>query len=371
MNTGTIKNYIQKEPIFFAAVILALISLVFVPPDSKYIKYIDFKTLGCLLCLMIALKGMEREGLLNTISVKLASGMKSLRALAFLLVFICFFSAMIMTNDVALIAIVPITLTVLSMCGLEKYAAIIIVLQTLAANIGSSLTPIGNPQNLYLFMHYKWEAANVLLTMFPFILFGGILIGLICTFLPKQSIEQNNELRAQSVKKNPIIAYGIMFIIAVCAVFGLIPYWIAIILIAAATAIVDKKTLLKVDYNLLLTFIAIFILVGNLARIEEINALLRDLVKRDTMLAAVITSQFISNVPSAIMLSGFTNNSRELLIGVNIGGMGTLIASMASVISYKLYADSYKKGTLKYLGLFSVLNIVFLMLSLVFVNIIE
>lgn len=338
-----------------------------VPPDAEYIKYIDLKTLVCLLSLMIALKGIEREGLIAIASAKLSSRLGNLRVLTFFLVFTCFFASMLMTNDVALIALVPITLAVLSLCEKLEYTAYIIVLQTIAANIGSSLTPIGNPQNLFLFVRYGFEPVRFLVTMLPFVLFGGVLLALSCMFLPNLPIRQEPSA-APPVRGKASVAYGLMFCLAVAAVFGVLPYWISAAFIVMATFFVDKRTLLKVDYYLLLTFVVIFVFVGNIARIEWLSDLISGWVQRDTMLTALAASQFISNVPAAVMLSGFTDNAVGLLVGVNAGGMGTLIASMASVISYKLYATTFPSGTLRYLLLFTLMNVLFLSLSLVFIK---
>lgn len=357
--------FIQKEPVLTAASILALISVFFVPPDSTYLQYIDFKTLLCLFCLMTALKGIEREGLLNAISVKLSSGMKDLKPFIFLLVFTCFFASMFMTNDVALIALIPITLSVLSLCGQERHTALVVVLQTIAANIGSSLTPIGNPQNLYLFTRYEFGLPSFLRVTFPFVLFGGILLALVCFFIPRYPISQVKST-TPVIRKRPVIAYGAMFFLAVAAVLRLVPYQAAAIIILAATAILDRRTLCQVDYCLLLTFASIFIFVGNLARIDWVYQAVSELIRKDTMVTAALLSQFISNVPAAVMLSGFTDNAYQLLTGVNVGGMGTLIASMASVISYKLYAAAYPKKTILFLGIFTAFNLLFLIALLLF-----
>lgn len=359
------KAIFRKEPIMAVSAIFALISMLFVMPDKTYLHYIDFKTLSCLLCLMLSLKGIEREGLLKAVSMKLSAQVGSYRSLIFLLVFICFFISMFMTNDVALITFVPITLAVASLCGLEKELAFIIVLQTLAANIGSSLTPIGNPQNLFLFMRYKLSFGDFLSKTLPFVSFGGLLLTIICFFVPDRPIRRESP-PLPTIRQKPVMAYGAMFILAVMAVFGLIPGWIATLVIVVAAAVIDRRTLAEVDYSLLLTFTAIFILVGNMARIDWIYRFIAHWVQKDTMMTAIISSQFISNVPAAVMLSGFTENAAGLIAGVNIGGMGTLIASMASVISYKLYITADKKGTLHYLRIFTILNVLLLLLSVAF-----
>lgn len=361
---------IRKEPVLIFAAVLAFVSMFFIQPDAKYIHYIDFKTLFCLLCLMISIKGIERAGLLYTLSLKLTARTKSLRALMFLLVFICFFASMFITNDVALLALVPITLSVLSLCGLGGWSATIIVLQTLAANIGSGLTPIGNPQNLFLFMRYNFTPGGFLLKTLPFVLFGGFLLAMSCLFIPNQAIQSKVDT-VPPVDKKLLIASVALFLLSVTVVFGFVPYWIATVIVVAVMAVIDHRTLLTVDYSLLFTFLAIFILVGNIARIEAINNYISGWTQKDTLLTAVVSSQFISNVPAAVMLYGFTNNASELLVGVNIGGIGTLIASMASVISYKLYAGVYKQSIFHFLKVFTLFNALFLILIFIFQKLIN
>ena len=361
------KTFIQREPILAVAAICALATMCFVPPDKNYIHYIDVKTLFCLFCLMVSVKGIECEGVLTAISENLASRLKNIKALAFMLVFTCFFVSMLITNDVALIAFVPVTLAVFSMYGSIKQSAIVIVLQTLAANIGSSLAPIGNPQNLYLFMHYQFPFGSFLLTTLPFVLFGGVLLAAACFFVPNHPIHHEPS-PSQHIRKKPVAVYCAMFVVAVAAVINLLPYWASAIIITAAAFMLDRRTLMKIDYSLLLTFVVIFIVVENIARIEWIHDYISLWMQKDCMLTAIGSSQIISNVPAAVMLSEFTDNATQLLLGVSVGGMGTLIASMASVISYRMYAAAHQKGIKHYLWLFTLLNVIFLLSSIVFVK---
>lgn len=355
-----IKTFIKKEPVLLVSALLAVISMFFVPPSSNYFKYIDCKTLSCLLCLMISLKGFEREGILNIASAHMSAKISNARVLAFFLVFSCFFAAMFMTNDVALIALVPMTLMILSMCSLEKISAFIIVLETIAANIGSSLTPIGNPQNLYLFTHFEMQLSEFLITTGEFVIVGGVILALSCLLVPKMPLKLNNNQPNKTLRPKFILIYSGMFVLSVLAVFGAISYWVVLFIISVCSLLADYKTIAKVDYSLLITFAVIFIFVGNISNIDVINNFLVDVTKESAVLTAVISSQIISNVPAAILLSGFTANAKALLIGVNIGGMGTLIASMASVISYKLYANANKGGTFRYMMIFTACNTVFL-----------
>ncbi len=352
----------RKEPVFAVSAVLALASAFVVHPSSKYIDYIDFKTLSCLLCLMIALKGLEREGLLDMVSARIAMRLSNARILALFLVFSCFFISMLMTNDVALIATVPITLTILVICQLEHWSAFIIVLQTIAANIGSSLTPIGNPQNLFLFTHFQMSLSEFILTMLPVVLVGAVMLAASCLFIPNEPLTSNLENRQTHLRPNRIFAYTVMFILSVLAVFDVLSHYLVLSVLILATFIIDKKTLSKVDYYLILTFIVIFIFVGNLAAIPLISSFLTSIIEKNLILSAIFTSQLTSNVPAAVLLSRFTNDARGLLLGVNVGGLGTLIASMASVISYKLYSNTHHGQTFRYLKVFTLWNVMFLII---------
>ena len=334
----------------------------FVSPDAEYLGYIDFKTLACLFCLMVSVKGLERNGALNRVSLAITGRLKTLRTLAFSLVFACFFFAMFVTNDVSLIAIIPIAFTMLSACGMESWSAFLIVLLSIAANIGSSLTPIGNPQNLYLFTRYEIPLGEFLWTMLPIVAAGGALLALSCLFIPNLELNKAETRLEEPLRKSGVVFYAALFLLSVLTVFGFVPYWAAAAAVFLAVLNFDRKTLFTVDYSLLLTFVAIFLFVGNLARIEPIRAFLSRITGTNTLLTAILTSQATSNVPAAILLSGFTDNAKELLAGVNIGGLGTLIASMASVISYKIYASVHKGQTGRYMLLFSLWNPAFLVL---------
>ncbi|HWR19931.1 MAG TPA: SLC13 family permease [Clostridia bacterium] len=357
-----LKAFLKKEPVLCIAAAFAAASMLFVPPNAEYLGYIDFKTLACLFCLMASVKGMERGRALKYISLAIAGRLKTLRALAFFLVFACFFFAMFVTNDVSLIAIIPIAFTILSVCGMESWSAFLVVLMTIAANIGSSLTPIGNPQNLYLFTRYEIPLGEFLWTLFPIVAAGAVLLALSCLFIPNLTLRKAETQLGEPLKKQGLIFYAVLFILSVMAVFGLLPYWAATAAVFFAVLMFDRKTLFAVDYSLLLTFIVIFLFVGNLARIEPIHAFLSRITEKNTLLTSILTSQATSNVPAAILLSGFTDHAKELLAGVNIGGLGTLIASMASVISYKMYASVHKGQTGRYILLFSLWNLAFLIL---------
>ncbi len=337
-----------------------LISMLFVTPGKGYLEYINWKTLVCLWGLMLSLKGLERENLLKNISIWIVNYARQSRILLFTLVFLCFFASMAMTNDVALIALVPVTLSIIKLYGLEKYAALVIVLETIAANIGSSLTPIGNPQNLYLFSYYRIPMADFLLTTAPIVITGGLLLYFSCLAVPKINFLTVKPAQILRSKKRVLAVYLSFFTLAVLAVFGVISFWLMAAVIFTALLVYNRKLLTMIDYSLLFTFIFIFIFVGNLANITAVNSFISGMTAKNALLTSIVTSQFTSNVPAAVLLSKFTNDAQGLLSGVNIGGMGTLIASMASVISYKLFAASYREQNIYYLKIFTVWNLLFL-----------
>ncbi len=355
-----IKTLFRKDPVLAVATVLACISMIFVVPSKEYLSYIDFKTLACLFCLMVSVKGLEREGILERISIGISGRLKKFRTLVLFLVFSCFAFSMLITNDVALIAIIPITFSVLSVCGLEEWSAFIVVLQTIAANIGSGLTPIGNPQNLFIFNRYHIPLLQFIMTMLPIVITGGLFLAACCMFIPAVRLNPPEAKVSVPLRRKQVIVYGVLFVLSAATVFNFLPYaWITAV-VFVMVLVLDNITLKRVDYKLLLTFLVIFIFVGNMSHIPPVHWLLSSLTHKSTLLTAIFTSQLTSNVPAAILLSGFTENSRELLAGVNIGGMGTLIASMASVITYKIYISIHPGQTARFMKLFSLWNILFL-----------
>lgn len=363
-----IQNWFRAEPILILSTLFAMASMVWIPPTTAYFAYIDFKTLCCLFCLMASVMGLQREGILERMALSLCSRMTNSRVLTFFLVFACYVLSTLVTNDVALITIIPITLAILSACELGAWSAYIVVLQTIAANIGSAMTPFGNPQNLYLFTRYHFGLSDFFAAMLPIGLWGGILLAVSCFLIPLTPLKPLALQQAKPVQRKKLLLYCAFFFLSVAAVFDWLPYPIVTVILVAILIATDRKTLAKVDYSLLATFFLIFVFVGNLGNIPSVHAFLSSLTHQNTFLASVLSSQVISNVPAAILLSGFTDRAQQLLIGMNVGGLGTLIASMASVISYRIYTSTYKEGTLRYLKLFTFWNVLFLALMCAFVS---
>lgn len=352
-------SFIKAEAVLVAALIAALASAFFVPPSYAYLSYIDYKVLLCLFCLMVVMAGLKKIQAFEAAAAYVAKKSRNLRQLSLGIILLTYFLAMFMTNDVALITLVPFTLIILDKINENGYAILLIVLQTIGANIGSSLTPVGNPQNLYLFSHYNLKLGEFILLLLPIVVVGGLLLSLSTFLIEKKIIETDGDVPAAGIKKGHLAAYSLLFILSILAVFNFLPILWSTGFLILCMILIDRRLFVEVDYSLLFTFISFFIFVGNLSHLPEVSDFLSMLLSKSEFIVSVITSQIISNVPAAVLLSGFTENYKELLLGVNVGGMGTLIASLASVISYKLYIKAHPKST-QYLKVFTGFNLFFL-----------
>lgn len=340
-----IVNFAKKETVLFAAVLLAFGSMVCVPPDMQYLSYIDYRVLALLFCLMTVMEGFKSTGFFAAVAGKLLEKVKTFRQLYLVLVFLCFFTSMWITNDVALLTFVPFTVLVLRMTGLEQEMIPVIVLQTIAANLGSMTTPVGNPQNLYLYSISGMGIGAFLQIMGPLTLISSGLIFLICLihkdFPIRQGMLGKEIVGVRKAGENQVLA--VLFFISLLSVFRILSWQLLLLIVLASCmgikAFCKEKYLpLEADFGLLLTFVAFFIFIGNMGRICAVREVLSQVLNGRELLISFLCSQMISNVPAAILLSGFTQEYRGLLQGVNIGGLGTLIASLASLISYKFFA---------------------------------
>lgn len=346
--------------VLIAAWVLAVISAIFVPPDRGYLDYIDFRTLGLLFCLMTVMAGLNRLGLFARAARKMLISVRDSRKLELILVFLCFGSSMFITNDVALITFVPFALQVLEFAGLKRRLIPVVVMQTVAANLGSMLTPVGNPQNLYLYSASGMSLGRFLGLMLPYTLLSAALIFLFVFANKNVPLgETPVQTETQSVCSWKAVVYGILFLLCLGCVARLVPVWAMVPVIFAVVLFMDRQTLKSVDYSLLLTFVGFFVFIGNMGRVETFCGFLENIIDGHEILTAALSSQIISNVPAALLLSGFTREWEALILGTNIGGLGTLIASMASLISYRYVAAAYphKKG--RYMAYFTVVNVVF------------
>lgn len=368
-NKSKVREILQKEKVLVIAAIAAVVSMFFVPPTMAYIDYIDVRVLCLLFSLMAVVAGFQSCHVFEALAQKMLAGEKKLRTIGWVLVALPFFTSMLITNDVALITFVPFTMLVLKMVGAEKEAAMIVVLQTVAANLGSMATPFGNPQNLYLYANYNMTGSEFFGTVLPLTLVSFVALWFCGYMVSGHGIQVNFSGKACIHNKVKLGVYVVLFILCLLAVLRIAPYWAVTAMVAIALLVLDRKLLLKVDYALLLTFICFFIFAGNMGEISAVQNILAGIMEKNTLLTAALSSQVISNVPAAVLLSEFTENGRALLAGVNIGGLGTPIASLASLISLKLYsaeAGTTTGGTGRYMKLFMIFNVVGLILLLGF-----
>ena len=366
-------RFFKQETVLCAAFALAVVSMFFVCPDKEYLGYVDFRTLALLFCLMSVMAGLQKSGVFQCVAQTLLGKVRKAWQLVLILVLLCFFSSMLVTNDVALITFVPFSLIVLGMIGPEgkrQLAVPVVVLQTIAANLGSMLTPIGNPQNLYLYGKAGLSFGSFVLLMLPY---AAMALVVIVVWSLVQSRAYHGPVQVSFSEKAQIsgssvhlAVYAALFVLALLTVARVVPYGVTLVATIAALLVMDRSIFSRVDYSLLLTFVGFFIFIGNIGRLPAFSQMLQQVVSRHEILAGVAASQVISNVPAALLLSGFTEDLSALIIGVNLGGLGTLIASMASLISYKLIAreESQIKGV--YFRYFTVANVCFLVILIVF-----
>ena len=354
-----ILSFLRGETVLCVAVVLALASMIAVPPGPGYADYIDWDTLAMLFSLMAVMKGFQKLGLFTYLGNRLLKRTATSRRMVFVLVFLPFVLSMVITNDVSLITFVPFGLIVLRMIGQEKLAVPLVVLQTVAANLGSMMTPMGNPQNLYLYAKSGMTFGQLCGLMLPYVVASAICLVVLVSFtksVPVHGVAVETGLG----KPKALVCCAIGFGLCLLGIFNIIPP----LAIAAVTLVfllfADRKLLASVDYSLLGTFVAFFIFVGNLGNISIFQNFLASLLKHNVVLVSVLASQVTSNVPAALLLSGFTDHWRDLIVGCNLGGLGTLIASMASLISYKFVVKDYPEQKRHYLLRFTLCNVALL-----------
>ena len=354
-------GFVKKNIVMLIALLAAAVTAIFVPPDRQYLEYFDYKTLTCLFCTLAVVCALKNIRFFYMLAHKVVELFKNARMSVLALTYITFIGSMLIANDMALLTFLPLGFLVLSTTGKEKYMAFTFIMQNIAANLGGMLTPFGNPQNLYLYTKFNIPTGEFMGIMAIPFLVSILLITLCCFIFVKP---EPLEITEEKINLSPArtVIYLVLFALSIVIVFRVIPYWIGLIVIPAVLLIMDRRALKMVDYPLLLTFVFFFIFSGNMARIDAVRELFSGLLEKNTLLVSVISCQFISNVPSAILLSQFIDNYRELLLGVNIGGAGTLIASLASLITFREYIKHNPKRAGYYIGLFSAFNFGFLII---------
>lgn len=357
---------LRNETVLVISFLAASVSALFVHPSKEYLAYIDFKVLAILFCLMAIVSGLKKIGVFSVLAQQMTSGSKSSKALRLSLILICFFSSMLITNDVALITFVPFAIMVLTVTAQTDYMIYVIVMQTVASNLGSMLTPIGNPQNLYLYSFYNMQTAEFFKITIPVTIVGLLLVILFSVLGKNENIHVRFNSNETITDNKTLILYLLLFMLCLITVFHFINYKITLLIVFITVFITDKNLFKTIDYGLLATFVCFFIFVGNIGNIEYVNILISSSIERRELLISVLLSQIFSNVPTSVLLSNFTLNYKSLVIGTNIGGLGTLVASLASLISFKLYTQTKDSKPLKYLGVFTFVNISIMLILLAF-----
>ncbi len=350
---------LKKHTVLCIATIAAIVTAFFVPPSLKYIEYFDFNTLSCLFLTLAVVCALRNIKFFTILARRVVMLTGNLRILALSLIYITFIGSLLIANDMALITFLPLGYFALSVTKQEKYMAYVFILQNISANLGGMLTPFGNPQNLYLYSAFNIPTGEFISIMFLPFLLAVAMLTLFCLFLPAKKLSINESFPEVLNGKRTAL-YLVLFAMSLLIVFRVIPFWLGLIVIPAILFIADKDALKAVDYPLLLTFVMFFIFAGNMAKIDAVNTLASALLEKSTLLVSIISCQFISNVPSAILLSRFTENYHELLLGVNIGGTGTIIASLASLITFSEYRLLHPGDGKRYIVLFTVINFIFL-----------
>lgn len=354
-------RFVKRNPVMCIAFVAAAITALIVPPDGEYLGYFDVKTLTCLFCVLAVVCALKNINFFYLLARQVVILCKNARISVLALVYITFIGSMLIANDMALLTFLPLGYFVISSTGKKKYLAFTFIMQNIAANLGGMLTPFGNPQNLYLYTKYEIPTAEFMSIMaLPFCL-SVVMITFCCIVFVKPEPLQ---LEEEKIHLDPsrTVLYLLLFALSIAIVFRGIPYVIGLIVIPLVLLFADRKALRMVDYPLLLTFVFFFIFSGNMARMEGVRSLFSFLLGKSTLLFSVLSCQVISNVPSAILLSQFTDQYAELLVGVNIGGVGTLISSLASLITFREYIRHKPRKMLYYIKMFSIYNFSFLLL---------
>ena len=350
---------IKSHVVLLVAIVAAAVTCFFVPPDADYAGYFDLNTLSCLFCTLAVVNALKQRHFFEWLSGKIVTAFGNMRRVTFALVFVTYFGSMVMANDMALVTFLPLGYYVLSSCKKNEHTAFIFIMQNIAANLGGMLTPFGNPQNLYLYSYYSIQAGEFFAIMaLPFGV-AFVLIAGACFVVKPEPVKLETP-PAQAPVLWRMIVYFVLFALSVMIVFRVFDWYIGLIAVTVALLILEPRAFLHVDYALLLTFCAFFVFSGNMARIPEVRAFLSALIGASALLVGTASCQVISNVPSAVLLSRFTNDYRNLLVAVNIGGLGTPIASLASLITLGEFRRRMPGKTLRYLALFSLINFSFL-----------
>ena len=362
----SVLDFVKKQVVLVTAWILAIVSSLIMKPGLKdLVSFIDWRSLGILLSLMAVVQGFALNGFFQKVSVRITSSVNKVWQLVLALVLMCFFFSMAITNDVSLITFVPLTIMILDTAGLQDILILTVVLETIAANTGSMLTPIGNPQNLYLYNLMGLSPVAFIKIMLPYSVCSLVLLLVSVVFVRGrgEKVKVNASVKKElPVNKSRIIVFALLGILCLLSVFKVLPYYVSLAVVVIVLLFMERRALKNVDYILLLTFIGFFIFTGNMRNNPVVSSALSSIVSGREVIVGALVSQVISNVPAALLLSGFASSLEGLTVGVNIGGLGTLIASMASLISFRFYAATRNSRGGRYMAVFTAFNVLYLVI---------
>ena len=354
-----IHSFIKNQIVLCIAAIAMIITCIIVPPDKKYLDYFNIRTIATLFCTLAVVAAFSHIHVFEILSKNIVLRLQDLRRATFGIVFITFFGSMILANDMALITFLPLGYFVLKDTGNEHHMAFTFIMQNIAANLGGMLTPFGNPQNLYIFAYYNIDGIEFMKIMFVPFVTATIIIIVMCAFVkPIPLVLKRKNKYTLNLSRTAI--YSLLFLCSLLIVFRVFPYIQGTIAIALLLLIMDRRSLIEVNYPLLLTFCVFFVFSGNMSRIPAVHSMFSSILPINTLLFGILSCQFISNVPSAVLLSHFTNDYTSLLPAVNIGGCGTLIASLASLITFSEYKKHQPDKVSSYLVKFTLINLMFI-----------
>lgn len=369
-------RFARTRTVLVVSAAAALATMAFVPPDEAYLGYFDLKTLACLFGILAVVGAFRGIGVFEHAARLVVARFATCRSAVAALVGATLVLSMFATNDMALIMMLPLSASTLLKAGWERALPFAFIMQNLAANLGGMILPFGNPQNLFLYERFAIPLGDFLATMAPPFAVSIALIALCCALFAKPDPPRGPavlpELASASAARPRLraVAYFALLALVIASVFRLVPYPAAIASVVLALAVLDRRALRTVDYGLLLTFACFFVFAGNMARIPAVEGLLSGLMGDSALLVSVGASQIISNVPAAVLLSHFVDGYQALLVGVNIGGAGTLVASLASLITfghYRAVRSSFPRRpelacqtTRSFLARFTAFNVAFL-----------
>ena len=350
---------VKDQPVLSVALVAMLVTCVLVPVDEAYLDYFNLRTLATLFCTLAVVSAFSHIHVFEILSKNIVLKLSNLRNAVMALVFITFFGSMLLANDMALLTFLPLGYFVLHKTDNKQAMAFTFIMQNIAANLGGMVTPFGNPQNLYLYAYYQIDTLEFIRIMFPTFFMAMLLICSICLFVKPTPLSLKRD-EGYGLDKNKAMIYSILFLFSILIVFRVVPYALGTLVVILALFFLDRQALKEVNYPLLLTFCVFFVFSGNAARIPAINELFSTLLPKNTLLFSILSCQCISNVPSAVLLSHFTMDYASLLPAVNIGGLGTPIASLASLITLTEFKKQQPENIGKYLALFTFLNVLFI-----------